>query len=268
MISKLAALRQKKGLAVAEIADRLDIPPDCWIDIEEGRRRLTPETLEEVASILGVAPQDLLGDEQQNVSVVAGYRLRQLRESRGLSLNELANKCGVSAAHLSELERAASGGSLKTWQALADVLGIKISFFFQETKKESIGQKLRRLRISRNLTQKQLAALVGVSYSLVAQIESGKVQPAISTLTKLARQLGVSPCYLLTEDQSESSDSILAQTLEQRPILKQLFQKLCRLEDGELIIFQELADQLLTAKSKLGLNTVSNSLASESQVVD
>jgi len=94
------------------------------------------------------------------------------------------------------------------------------------------------------------------------------VQPAISTLAKLARQLGVSPCYLLTEDQSESSDSILAQTLEQRPILKQLFQKLCRLEDGELIIFQELADQLLTAKSKLGLNTVSNSLASESQVVD
>lgn len=268
MLSKLTALREKKGLSVAEMADRLDIPVDCWVDIEEGRRLLTTETLEEVAGILDTVPQNLLEDEEQRLSRLAGHRLRELRETRGLSLNELAKRCGVSAAHLSELERAASGGSLKIWELLAEELGVNLTFFFQEVQEESLGQKMRRLRTTRKLTQKQLADQVGISYSLVAQIESDKVKPAISTLTKLARQLGVSPCYFLTDDPASGPGTKLEEEVNRRPLLRQLVKTLSALEDGELAVFQELADQFLEAKAKLGLNQAGSGCGNQSQAAE
>lgn len=60
---------------------------------------------------------------------------------------------------------------------------------------ETIGQRLRRLRLSRGLSQRELAE-PGVSYAYISRIESGNRQPSVKALRKLARTLGVSPEYL------------------------------------------------------------------------
>lgn len=47
------------------------------------------------------------------------------------------------------------------------------------------GEDLRRLRKARGLTQKEVARRAGVSQSLIARIEAGKVDPRLSTVKKI-----------------------------------------------------------------------------------
>lgn len=62
------------------------------------------------------------------------------------------------------------------------------------------GEKLKRLRRGRALTQVQLADRAKMSQSTIAQIESGaRPNPHPGTLGKLADALGVSPADLLED---------------------------------------------------------------------
>ncbi|HEY2544417.1 MAG TPA: helix-turn-helix domain-containing protein [Gaiellaceae bacterium] len=62
---------------------------------------------------------------------------------------------------------------------------------------ETIGQRLKRLRLERGLSQRELAA-PGVSYAYISRIEAGTRQPSVKALRKLAAKLGVSADYLET----------------------------------------------------------------------
>jgi transcriptional regulator with XRE-family HTH domain len=56
---------------------------------------------------------------------------------------------------------------------------------------EPIGQRVRRLRVDRSLTQRQLAEQAGVSVEAVHTIERGRKYPRRSTVHLLAVALGV-----------------------------------------------------------------------------
>jgi tetratricopeptide (TPR) repeat protein len=66
-----------------------------------------------------------------------------------------------------------------------------------QTGPESIGQRLRRLRLERNLSQRELAS-PGVSYAYISRIEAGARRPSVKALRQLARKLSVSVEYLET----------------------------------------------------------------------
>lgn len=58
----------------------------------------------------------------------------------------------------------------------------------QETRIE-IGQKIRRAREQNNLTQDQLALMVGIGRSYLAKVESGKRNPTVDFVEKVANGL-------------------------------------------------------------------------------
>jgi transcriptional regulator with XRE-family HTH domain len=62
---------------------------------------------------------------------------------------------------------------------------------------ETIGERLKRLRIERGLSQRDLGS-PGVSYAYISRIEAGTRQPSVKALRRLAAKLGVSPEYLET----------------------------------------------------------------------
>jgi len=62
---------------------------------------------------------------------------------------------------------------------------------------ESIGQRLKRLRLERHLSQRELAS-PGVSYAYISRIEAGTRQPSVKALRRLATKLGVTAEYLET----------------------------------------------------------------------
>lgn len=60
-----------------------------------------------------------------------------------------------------------------------------------------VGDRLRHARARSQLTVRALAASIGVSPSLISQIETGKVRPSVNTLYALAVQLGMSADEIL-----------------------------------------------------------------------
>ena len=54
-----------------------------------------------------------------------------------------------------------------------------------------LGKKLKHLRLQKNLTQKKLAEKIGCTSAYICQLESGKTDPSISALKKIANILGI-----------------------------------------------------------------------------
>jgi transcriptional regulator with XRE-family HTH domain len=59
-----------------------------------------------------------------------GYRLRQVRSARGISVRELARRAGCSASLVSQVERGVTAPSAGVVYTLANELGISLDFLF------------------------------------------------------------------------------------------------------------------------------------------
>ena len=68
------------------------------------------------------------------------------------------------------------------------------------------GQKLKSLRLQNNLTQKQLAAQLGVKNSVISFYEVGDRTPSLDIVIKLASVFHVSTDYLIGLEKGESVD--------------------------------------------------------------
>jgi transcriptional regulator with XRE-family HTH domain len=62
---------------------------------------------------------------------------------------------------------------------------------------DMLGARLREARLKRGLSLRSVAQALGVSASLISQVEIGKTQPSVSTLYALASHLGISLDELL-----------------------------------------------------------------------
>jgi transcriptional regulator with XRE-family HTH domain len=72
---------------------------------------------------------------------------------------------------------------------------------------ETIGGRLRRLRLERGMSQRQLAG-AGISAAHVSRIERGLRQPPLETLRTLAARLKVSPAFLETGEPAEMREQL------------------------------------------------------------
>jgi transcriptional regulator with XRE-family HTH domain len=69
-----------------------------------------------------------------------------------------------------------------------------------ESRRRAVGQRIRDLRIERNLTQETLALESGVSRNVLIGVEHGRRSLLYERLFDLADALGVSAAELLVED--------------------------------------------------------------------
>jgi len=70
---------------------------------------------------------------------------------------------------------------------------------------ETIGERLRRLRLERGLSQRELEA-PGVSYAYISRIEGSARRPSVKALRALAPKLGVTVEYLETGSEIRKTD--------------------------------------------------------------
>jgi transcriptional regulator with XRE-family HTH domain len=65
----------------------------------------------------------------------------------------------------------------------------------------TLGQRLRSVRLARNVSQESLARRAGVTRAAVIRIEHGQTAtPRMGTIVALARALNVEPSWLLSTD--------------------------------------------------------------------
>jgi transcriptional regulator with XRE-family HTH domain len=104
-------------------------------------------------------------------------------------------------------------------------------------------ERLRTLRKQRNLSQTELAKLVGIHYNHVGRYERGESRPSADTLKRLADALDVSSDYLIEGHREEAARA----RFEDRELLRQ-FQEVERLEDEDKVVVKKLLDAFLTKK--------------------
>lgn len=62
---------------------------------------------------------------------------------------------------------------------------------------KKLGNNLKEIRTRKNITQTELAKTLGVDKSFLSNIENGKTNPTLSTISSLAQALEVSTNELL-----------------------------------------------------------------------
>ena len=60
-----------------------------------------------------------------------------------------------------------------------------------------LGKNLKRIRTKKGISQGEIGRILGVDKGFVSNIENGKTNPTLATITKLAKALGVSSDELL-----------------------------------------------------------------------
>lgn len=68
-----------------------------------------------------------------------------------------------------------------------------------------LGARLRELRRERDLSQRELAKLAGVSANAISLIERDEISPSVATLQRLATALNVKISYFFESDSSENN---------------------------------------------------------------
>ena len=63
-----------------------------------------------------------------------------------------------------------------------------------------MGMKIRQERLKQKLTLDQLSRGIGISRSFLSQVERNLAQPSVTSLKKIAHQLGISIVYFLTDN--------------------------------------------------------------------
>lgn len=99
----------------------------------------------------------------------------------------------------------------------------------------NFGQKLRNLRIQRNMSQQKLADELDISQSAIAAYETGEREPSFAVIQKIADYFGV-PASTLTPFSNASDDYVqnVADSLHDNPKLKELFDKAKYLSETDL----------------------------------
>lgn len=106
-----------------------------------------------------------------------------------------------------------------------------------------IGDELRRVRVSRKLSLRSVASEVGVSASLLSQVETGKTQPSVSTLYALVNHLGISLDGLMkgmNQSDGDAGDGVDYQAGHHGIVQRRSENPIIEMENG--VVWERLAD--------------------------
>ncbi len=122
-------------------------------------------------------------EEREVDEIHVGEKVKTLREKKGLSLKDLADLTGFSAALLSQMENHLVSPSLGTMIKLAKALGVKVGDFLGETE----GEPFAIVRRDERKTVSRFASKEGVKYgyfyeSLGFEKKNRHMEPFIVTL--------------------------------------------------------------------------------------
>lgn len=70
-------------------------------------------------------------DSRSELTSAVGQEIRDLRKVRGLTLTQMAARCGKSAGYLSQVERGITKPSVGSLQDISEALGVHVGWFFQ-----------------------------------------------------------------------------------------------------------------------------------------
>lgn len=121
-------------------------------------------------------------------------RIKKMRQSKGLSQTELAQKVGISKQAVSHYETEKRHPKIETWQKLADFFEVPVPYlqgFEMQTP-----NRLKELRIKRKLTLDDIETKTGIKRGTYSNYENGNTEPKLEVWQELAHFFNVSVPYI------------------------------------------------------------------------
>ncbi len=135
-------------------------------------------------------------------------RLKFIREKRDLTQQKVAEILGISKTNYNYFENEERFIPLKHLNNYCNEFNVSMDYIYHLTNvnvtnknefildRELIGKRIREIRISKGLTQKQLANLLNTSQSTISSYEKGNTMILTSFLYELSKRLHVSMDYI------------------------------------------------------------------------
>ena len=100
-----------------------------------------------------------------------------------------------------------------------------------------IGQKIKKARLERGMTQQELGDIVGVQKSAIAKYENGRVvNIKRSTLQKIAKALEMRPSELMFEESSKETASLHVRILTDHELMRAIKEYHSLSEDKQKLV--------------------------------
>jgi len=106
-----------------------------------------------------------------------GRRIKKIREQQHLTLKNVEAKAGISATHISEIERGKTSPTIGALIRIADALGKDPAYFIEDQELNDVSFIALEDRVKR-----KLANVEGVTEVLTHSIPSGKIDSQLITL--------------------------------------------------------------------------------------
>jgi repressor LexA len=140
-----------------------------------------------------------------------GERIREARLSKGLTIQDVANKLGVSYQNISQYERGIRNPKPATLQKIAAALGVPVSRLVGVTFPDRL---LAILSYRTNLSLAHIAEAAHVTEEDINRMTAGDLEPSPETFKALARVLNVTEDCLAGRTEAD----IVEPAAEQRPL--------------------------------------------------
>lgn len=123
------------------------------------------------------------GAPESDDAVKVGEKIKKLRESKGLSLQDVADKSGFSAAILSQIENHLVSPPLGTLIKVSQALDVEIGYFFEEVREAPYTIVRAHERKSTSRVASKMGVKYGYSYESLAFDKKGRhMEPFLVTL--------------------------------------------------------------------------------------
>jgi len=86
----------------------------------------------------------------------------------------------------------------------------------------NVAEKIKEIRTNKGLSQKEVALSVGIDQAQYSRIESGKVEPTLSSLEKIADALGIKVVELFNDEKTVDVNSYDKTIVERLRLLDEL----------------------------------------------
>ena len=177
--TELMAAARRRGLTMKELAAKMGVSASYLSQIANGRRPWTPRMREKVAAVLGEVPGQGIVYRQGGVVHGESSFIRERARVMGMSMQDLADRVGVSYGYMSQLARGHSNMGVKVQARVESALQAPAKVAPAQCANRQgcvvsgessyIRERAREL----GLSLRDLADRVGVSYSYMSQMARG-----------------------------------------------------------------------------------------------
>lgn len=119
-----------------------------------------------------------------------GKKIKLIRQTKNITREDLAKKLNISYSSIEKYEQGLRGFRVEITNKFAEALGVTINTLLKD-ENISLGENIKKLRKNKGLTQDKLSEITKISIASIQRYESGKRQPNIQTLNKIAIALDV-----------------------------------------------------------------------------